>query len=420
MVKKMKHKFILIASGALLIVIALLIGMVSIVNYGRTLLQVNGILDYIVDNNGELTRGRTGSGDRSVLNFADYSARPETPYEIRYFCVFFDSNDVVTGYNFEHIAAVTQSSVDEYVRAALNEKNRSGYYFTEDSFYAFRGAELTNGEKYVVFLDCTNYLQAANYVTYTGVSIGIVSFFIFFAIVSVSAKRAIKPMADNMEKQKQFITNAGHELKTPLAIISANTEVMEMIGGKNEWTESTINQTKRMSGLINDLITLARMEERGDIVLHSVDISKEVLDVAESFKTVAAQNEVSLEHDIKENIVVKGDEKLLHELASILTDNAVKYCDKGGKVRVTLSHRNSGLRNKEKGARLTVSNDYADGADVDYRRFFERFYREDKSHNSKKQGYGIGLSMANEIVQTCRGKISVDWKDGVITFAVLL
>ena len=419
MVSKMKRKFILIASGALLLVITLLISMVSIVNYGRTLLQVDGILDYIVENGGELSIPKKGEEDKNLFDFG-YNARPETPYEIRYFCVFLNADDSVAGYNFDHIAAVSQNEVEEYVKFALNKKDKSGYYLTDGNVYAFRSVEIVNEIKYIVFFDCTNYLNSAKAVTDISIIIGIISFFIFFAIVSVSAKHAIRPIADNMEKQKQFITNAGHELKTPLAIISANTEVMEMIGGKNEWTESTISQTKRLSGLINDLITLARMEERGDIVLHNVDFSKEALDVAESFKTVASQSEVTLMHNIKENIFVKGDEKLLHELVSILTDNAVKYCDKGGTVDIRLTTRSTGIRNKEKGARLTVSNDYAEGEKIDYKRFFERFYREDKSHNSNKQGYGIGLSMANEIVQTCKGKISVDWKDGVITFTVLL
>ena len=415
MVKKLKRKFILIATGALLFVIILLISMVSLVNYGRTLLQINGILDYIVENDGEISRGRTDASDRTVFNFGDYSARAETPYEIRYFCVFFDQDDNVTGYNFEHIAAVTRKSVDDFVSAVLTDPDRSGYYHTAENFYAYRGVEKNDQVRYIVFLDCTNYLIATDYVMYTGILIGVVSFVIFFVIVSISAKYAIKPIADNMEKQKQFITNAGHELKTPLAIISANTEVIEMVNGKNEWTESTISQTKRLSGLINDLITLARMEERGDIVLHTVDFSKEAQDVADSFRTVASQNGIGLSSDIREGITVKGDEKLLHELVSILTDNAVKYCDAGGAVRISLTRRN-----KDKGARLTVSNDYAEGESIDYRRFFERFYREDKSHNSNKAGYGIGLSMAHEITETCKGKISADWKNGVITFTVVI
>lgn len=418
MVKKMKRKFTLIASGALLLVIILLIGLVSIVNYGRTMLQISSILDHIVENNGEFPQDKRG-GERNPFEFWEYDVRTETPYEIRYFCAFLDLDDSIVGYDFEHIAAVTRNSAADFVSYALQKEESNGYYYNEDNFYAYRVVK-EDTARYIVFLDCTNYVNTARAVTSTGVLIGIFSFLIFFLIVSFASKYAIRPIVENMEKQKQFITNAGHELKTPLAIISANTEVMEMIGGKNEWTESTINQTKRLSGLINDLITLARMEERGDIVLHTVDFSKEALDVAESFQTVASQNEVSLAYEIKDSVTVKGDERLLHELVSILTDNAVKYCDKGGTVFIRLSTKTVGIRSKEKGARLTVSNDYADGADIDYRRFFERFYREDKSHNSKKQGYGIGLSMANEIVQTCKGKIAVDWKNGVITFTVTI
>ncbi|MBR1811691.1 MAG: HAMP domain-containing histidine kinase [Clostridia bacterium] len=413
MIKKLKRKFILIASGALLFVIVMIIGMIGLGNYARTLLQVDAIIDYIVENNGELPRNGGVQEDKSTLGLTDYNVRPETPYEIRYFCVFLEDDDNIAGYNFEHIASVSEETADSFVGQVQHGKTSTGYFSSEQSFYAYRTVTPEDAQKYIIFLDCTTYITASNAVIYLGVLIGVICFIIFCIVVSFFAKIAIKPIVTNMEKQKQFITNAGHELKTPLAIISANTEVMEMINGKNEWTESTIHQVKRLSGLVNNLITLARMEESDDIVLHTVDFSAQALDVAESFKTVAAQQNKAYRYDIQPGITVKGDENLLHELVSILTDNAIKYCDADGNIAITLSYRNKG-----KSVRLTVSNTYAEGAHVDYSRFFERFYRQDDSHNSKKAGYGIGLSMAREIVSTCKGKISVDYKDGTIFFIV--
>jgi signal transduction histidine kinase len=186
-----------------------------------------------------------------------------------------------------------------------------------------------------------------------------------------------------------------------------------MMDGKSEWTESTVKQVNRMSELISQLVVLSRLEERQDIVLTDVDMSAEVSSVITSFKSIAETNEIQLDTHIDEDIHVMADQKGLRELVNILLDNAVKYCDEGGKVEV-------GLTKKGKSAIFTVSNDYAAGEGVDYKRFFDRFYREDKSHNSEKQGYGIGLSMAESLVRMFKGRITVNYKKPVITFTITL
>ena len=232
-------------------------------------------------------------------------------------------------------------------------------------------------------------------------------------ILSVFARKVVQPYIRNAEAQKQFITNASHELKTPLAVISANTEVIEMINGKSEWTDSTVKQVNRLSELISQLVVLSKLEERQDIVLVDVDMSGEAKSVMESFKAISETQNITLQAEIAEDIHVMADQKGLRELINILMDNAVKYCDENGTVSVSLSK-------KGKNTVFVVSNDYAAGEDVDYRQFFERFYREDKSHNSEKKGYGIGLSMAESLVRMFKGKISVSYKKPVISFTVIL
>ena len=232
-------------------------------------------------------------------------------------------------------------------------------------------------------------------------------------LLSIFSRRAVAPILKNMESQKQFITNASHELKTPLAVISANAEVLEMTNGSSEWTDSIKNQVTRMSELVSQLIVLSKLQEHDELVLTEVNFSEKAEDVCKSFKTVADAAGKGFEADISPDIKIVADERGSRELVSILVDNAVKYCDDGGTVKVNLHSR--GRR-----AFLTVSNDYSDGEGVDYSRFFERFYREDQSHNSEKAGYGIGLSMAESLVEMFKGKISVNYKNKIITFTVIL
>ena len=190
-----------------------------------------------------------------------------------------------------------------------------------------------------------------------------------------------------------------------------------MLNGKSQWTDNILKQVRRQSQLINDLIMLSKMGERSlaDITLVDLDVSQQVQTAVQAFDALAKDQGKTLTAKIRPGIHVTADQKCLYEIVSILLDNAVKYCDDQGTVQVTLSGKKLG-----KGAVLTVSNQYAAGKDVDYTRFFERFYRGDESHNSDQAGYGIGLSMAEELVQLLKGSISMAYKNGIITFTVTL
>ena len=242
--------------------------------------------------------------------------------------------------------------------------------------------------------------------------------FIFFVIiVSALSGIVIRPFIRNYEKQRRFITNAGHELKTPLAIISANTELQELMTGENEWTKSTNDQVARLTTLINSLVALSRLEEQPDIVLQDVDFSYITEDAAEDFKGPVVRDGKSFVMDITPDIHVKAEEKSLFELVTLLVDNANKYCDPEGIVTVRLRQ----IGRTRKRARLEVSNTYKDGKDVDYSKFFERFYRIEESHNNREhKGFGIGLSMAQSMVKLFKGRIFASYKNDTITFTVIL
>ncbi len=221
-------------------------------------------------------------------------------------------------------------------------------------------------------------------------------------------------LLEAVKTRQDFTANVSHELKTPLAVIRANTELEMMMHGEDEWNESTMNQVDRMTGLISNLVLIAKADEKANKEGRSdVDVSDAVAKAAEAFAPVAKQNGKTLTKDIPGEIHMVASESQIQQLVTLFVDNAIKYCDDGGEIKVT-------LHQKGKGVKIAVSNNYAEGKDVDYTRFLDRFYREDQSHNIDKGGFGIGLSIADSIVRQYRGKLDVSYQDGVIEFSAVL
>ena len=446
--KKLRWTFIGIASGAVLLVLALVLVSLYAVSAISTYNEIYSITEFIIENSGNMPHI-----DRKET-VTDFTIYDEIQYETRYFSLLTDRDGNILSGNFDHIASVSDDDAGKLldsIAAATSEHTlmkifsdprRRGVILGADSDFAYMRRELSrsdldrklysenfyrsvhsdidelelDGGYIIVFLDCSRRILDMRSLRVSMLLIGVISFFLFFIIISAYSERAIQPYIDTYEKQRQFITNAGHELKTPLTIISANMEVLEMMEGQNEWTQSTLNQVVRLTGLVTDLITMARTEEyaEGDQKLSdTVDATALVTELADSFKAVAEKQGKHIEEGIDDGVTLMGDKKRLNELFSILIDNAVKYCDDGGTISVELKKRKRGLI-------YSVSNDFADGKDADYSRFFERFYRGDTSHNSEKAGYGIGLSMAESITRMHRGRINVGWSAGVITFTVVI
>lgn len=323
-----------------------------------------------------------------------------------YFAVLYDADGNLEAVKNSFTNSLDVNEAEYYASVAIKQHGNSGSY---GGFY-YKVAERAGGGTIIVYVDYSGELSTTLRIYYMVVSLLTFGTLIVFLVMCAISLRIVRPEVENSERQKQFITNASHELKTPLAVIRANTEMQEMFGGSNEWTQSTLRQVSRMDGLIRNLVMIARSQENATGVdLIWIDASKPVRETAESFKPVAESESKTLEVQVEDGISLLSEDSLLRQLTSLLTDNAVKYCDDGGTITVALSRQGRNVH-------LSTSNSYAEGAGVDCSRFFDRFYREDGAHNTDRGGYGIGLSVAETIVRQMHGKISASWKDGVITF----
>lgn len=411
MFRKLKIRFILLASAAIVCILLTMIAVLNSVRFLQTNGEIQAVLNILSANNGDFP-----SVEETAESLQNDRITIDTIYQYRYFSVVYKEDKTLYSTNLDHLSNLSKEQALSYANKAIKDSRSSGVFRVGSQFYSYQITQDSKTKRYLlVVLDSTNYLESRNDFFWLSIQLCFYSFIFFVLVVSGFSNFAIRPYIKNYENQKRFITNAGHELKTPLAIISANTELQELMTGENEWTESTKDQVKRLSNLINQMVVLARLEEQPDVTLVDVNFSEVVKKVAGNFKSVIEKAGKKYEIKLQEDLHVKATEDELYELVSILIDNACKYCDEDGQIFVTLTKAKRGKR-----ARLTVANSYADGKNVDYSRFFDRFYREDESHNQKQPGYGIGLSMAESLVRIFKGRIWVSYKKGLIGFTVLL
>ena len=449
-IKRIQNRFIMTSTLTLFCVMLIMGGFIYLFGTITIRNEAQQIMRYIVENDGDLPKPDTIQDNeeeshdsdsdeedtddpsftetmewslQSIFGVGDFFGEtPDSYYTTRYFAVLFDENETVSVIKTSHIAYIDEEQAEEYARIALDRP----FHFGNFGRYYYYCADRESGGTIVVYLDRTEQLSLMRRVLISVLSILGFGTFLSFFIMRLLSKGFVRTEVENVEKQKQFITNASHELKTPLAVIKANTEMQEMMDGESEWSQSTLRQVDRMTGLIGNLVQIARAQEMTDGELAPTDIAAAVSETADSFAPVAASDGKKLEKEIPDSLVTKSSDSSMRQLTSLLIDNAIKYCDDGGTIKVELTR-------SRRGAVLTVSNDYAEGANVDYTRFFERFYRQDEAHTisagtvtgssegssgerTGKSGYGIGLSIAESLVKSMKGSIDVSWDKGRILF----
>ena len=408
MFQKLQRRFMRLSTAVLLLVILLVTGVVYWITSALVMSQTSVLMDLILDSDGEMPeRGEFNTQQELFL-----ALNVESLYEMRFISARQSDGEVelIT----THIAALSAEDALHLAQRALDHHGARGRLYAAGNrvfHYSRRAGD--DGNTLVVVLDSTSRYGLQRLIMTIMGGLWLTVLILYVIVMGRYSEKLIRPFVENDERQKRFITNASHELKTPLAVISANTEMTELLGGKSKWTESTRRQVSRMQSLIEDLVVLARLDEMKEAEIAEEDLSKRIAETAEPFRGVAESAGLRFETQIAPDIRVRCDGRGLQQVTSILLDNAVKYCDEGGRVCVRLEGRARG-----RGARIAVSNTYAQGKDVDTSRFFERFYRQDESHNSERSGFGIGLSMAREIVERMKGKIRVEQAGDDIRFTV--
>ena len=245
-------------------------------------------------------------------------------------------------------------------------------------------------------------------VMWTGGVAVVISFFLAVWL----ARRIVKPLEENDRRQKQFVSDAGHELKTPVSVIGTHTELLARQIGENEWLSNIQYETERMGALVTQLLDLSHAEN-AEVPMQPLDLSRLVAGEALPFESVAFEAGLTLKTDVADDVRVEGNPTQLKQLTSILLDNAIRHADGGGDISLT-------LRPDHRAAVLAVANPGAPIPQGVREKLFERFYRADEARTGDGKHYGLGLAIAKAICDAHHGSISVDCRDGLVIFTARL
>ena len=272
--------------------------------------------------------------------------------------------------------------------------------------------EKRDGYTLVAFMDITVNMSGMNTLINYTLAAGLIALVVLFIASKHIADRIITPLEQNDIRQKQFVSDAGHELKTPLSVINANAELLQRQSGDNEWLSNIRYETDRMSTLVKQLLDLSRAEN-AELVTENIDLSRLVTGEVLPFESVAFEQGLTIESDIAEGIFVSGNRSQLTQVVSILLDNAIRHSSGGDTVTVS-------LHTEHKQAVLTVTNPSEPIPAEKLARLFERFYRVDEVRNSEEGHYGLGLAIAKAITERHGGNIGVKCEDGKVSFKVTI
>ena len=395
MIKKLRLKFILIAMFSVLAVLSAAIAAINISNYSQIEKDAKNTLQLVLSR---------GIQDNSLTPDPGNPPPPEQLRSEHYFVVQFDLNGNITGSDFIHIFTVTEEAGKALAASIFATDVTSGKY---GNFRYQRGVK--DATPYLAFVDVSEKLNSAEYFLKTSLIISSACYLVLLGIIVLSSKLVFKTSEESYQKQKSFVTNASHELKTPLTIISTDLELIEMDNGKSEWTESIHDQITRLTNMTNQMVTLSRLDEGNlkSFPFESFSISSTLQTSVDSFKPSFEKLGFKIKCDIEKDLECFGNKYLIDELFYIFLDNALKYTKSNGAIKIQLLKVNNKVQ-------INFSNDIDDN-EIDIKNLFERFYR---SPNSSNPGSGIGLSIAKEIVKLHKGKINASTNEDKIIFSI--
>ena len=407
MLKKMRWRFIGAAMAAFTAVVLTLLCFVNLWNYHSVTNQQDEALTRLMEVEDQQM---PFSSRRGAPPFEDWSHfSPEVQYSLRFFSVHYDTDGTVLRVNQDYIASISESDAETYANAALESGKAHGY----ESGYRYL-VSTTEDETVVLFLNSEREIQTMRSLLWITLAIAAACLAVVFGLVVLFSRRVITPYLKNMETQKQFITNASHELKTPLTAISTSADVLAMEHDGDEWVHNIQVQSGRLSKLITSLVALSRLDEENPFPVRTkFSLSDALWEISEPFVSLAQAKGKTYTQDIADGLTVTGDCTAIQQMVSILLDNALKYSPDGGSISLT-------ARRGGKKAEIAVSNTVDTAQSIDTSRLFDRFYRADESHSSTVSGTGIGLSIVKATVEAHGGTVSAKREGYVMVFTARL
>lgn len=402
MIKKLRLKFICIAMFSVIIVLILIIGGININNYRAITQKADETLNILKDNNGHYPPKIPGKHEFTT---------PEALYETRYFSVIINKQKEIIDIELDNISAVDELNARKYTLDVIRKNKEKGFI----GYYRYLRVELYNDDIMYIFLDCNRTLTIFYQFLQSSVMMSIIVIILVLALVILFSSIVTRPLVKTYQKQKQFITNASHDLKTPLTIINGSCEILEYNNLDNEWIQTIKEQVTKLTSLTNKLVFLTKMDESiGDYQVEEFNLSSVIEELILPYQQLLNSQNKTFIYNIQTDLVYKGNEKMISEMMTLLLDNALKYSSDQGIVELQIFKAGRNIK-----IILSNTTDNIPVGNLD--KLFERFTRLDTSRNSDTGGHGIGLSVVKSIVDAHKGKIKATSDDGkTITFTINL
>ncbi len=394
MTKTLKKRFIIFTMAAVTCLLVFIVLAINSLNWMMLERQSDMVLETLVDADG-------------IFQQMDFNRPPpfSRPLDMdrmrasRFFTVRSDFSGNIMDVNIDQISAIDKETAKSYALEVLKTDDTSGRVHG----YKFAVKQIGPGQL-MFFMDTSEQSENFRMVLFASTAIAVLCWVILLLIVILLSGKVIRPVLVGMEKQKQFITNAGHEMKTPLAIIQSNNDTMALIHGENKYNVHIRNQTKRLNVLMSNLLTLAKLDEEIPLPTETVNISDVAGELLPVYMEDAQARNIRFTVQIEPDIVIQTNKDSFRQMLTVLLDNAIKYTPDSGSVRLSLARDGRHIQ-------IIEENTCDPSLEPDPERLFERFYRGDAARTQKKNssGYGIGLSAARAICENFGGKLTAEY-----------
>lgn len=394
MTKKLKRRFIVFTMTAVTCLLVFIVLAINELNWVMLERQSSSVLDILVESDGAFNK----------MNFKQPPpfSRPmdmDRMRSSRFFIVRSDANGNIMDVNTAQISSIDHETAKSYALTVLKEGKESG------RVYGYKFAVKQAGpNRLIFFMDTSAQSESFYMVLFASSAIAVLCWLILLIIVILLSGKVIRPVLVGMEKQKQFITNAGHEMKTPLAIIQSNNDTMALIHGENKYNVHIRTQTKRLNVLMSNLLTLAKLDEEIPLPKESVNISEVTNELLPVYQEDAQARNLHLNVQIESDITIQTNRDGFRQMLTILLDNALKYTPDNGYIHLSLTRNGRHIQ-------IIEENTCDPSLEPDPERLFERFYRGDSARTQSKEssGYGIGLSAARAMCENFGGKLTAEY-----------